>query len=76
MVLRQGPQTEGVAYPHVVVAVDLEEQAEPPVRVTSTLMGVPDDELVAIGTPVELEWTERDGAPLPVFRAATRDGRA
>jgi uncharacterized OB-fold protein len=73
MVLRQGPRTEGVAYPYVVIAVDLEEQAEPPVRVTSTLMGVPGGELVAIGTPVELEWSERNGAPFPVFGLATRD---
>jgi hypothetical protein len=71
MVLRQGPQTEGVAYPYPVVAVDLEEQADPPVRITSTLLDVARNELVAVGTPVKLDWTERNGVPFPVFRLRT-----
>jgi hypothetical protein len=70
MLLRQGHDAEGVEYPYPVVAVDLEEQADPPVRITSTLLGASRTEAPPIGTPVELAWTERAGAPFPVFRLA------
>jgi hypothetical protein len=76
MVLRQGPQTAGVTYPYPVVAVDLAEQSEPPLRFTSTLVGVGGEELVAIGTPVQLIWTERNGSPFPVFRVASGESHA
>ena len=47
------------------VTVELEEQ--PGLRLTSTVIGSPNDDIV-IDAPVELDWIERDGAPLPVFR--------
>ena len=63
--LLQGREAPGVAYPYWVVTVELEEQAA--VRFTSTIVG---DHLpaVLIGTPVQLEWQSRNGAPFPVFR--------
>ncbi|SFP04381.1 DUF35 OB-fold domain-containing protein, acyl-CoA-associated [Actinomadura madurae] len=72
MLLHQGPQAEGVSYPHPVVTVELAEQAG--LRFTSTIIGSP--ALPApIGTAVELAWTERAGAPYPVFRTVTtQDG--
>jgi hypothetical protein len=70
MLLHQGPPAEGVDYakgPHPVVVVELAEQ--PGLRFTSTVVGCAPGE-VAIGMPVELAWTERNGVPFPVFRPA------
>jgi uncharacterized OB-fold protein len=71
--LHQGPPAPGVDYsmPYPVVTVELDEQ--PGLRVTSTVIGAPNEDIV-IGRRVELDWIERDGAPLPVFRVA--DGTA
>ena len=66
--LHQGPPAEGVDYdagPHPVVTVELEEQEG--LRFTSTVVDASNDDIV-IGAPVELDWTERDGRPFPVFR--------
>jgi uncharacterized OB-fold protein len=65
--LYQGPPAEGVDYdtPHPVVTVELDEQEG--LRVTSTVVGASNEE-IAIGRRVELDWIERNGAPLPVFR--------
>jgi uncharacterized protein len=67
ILLRQGHEEDGVDYPYPVIAVDLIEQRDPPVRITSTLLD-PGDGPVAIGTPVQLVWVQRHGAPFPVFR--------
>ena len=65
--LYQGPPAEGVDYstPYPVVTVELDEQ--PGLRFTSTLVGSP-NEAITIGRRVSLDWIERAGAPLPVFR--------
>jgi uncharacterized protein len=69
--LHQGPPAEGVSYatPYPVVAVDLDEAEG--VRFTSTVVGSDNDE-IRIGRRVELDWIERAGVPLPVFRLAER----
>lgn len=72
MVLHQGPPATGVDYGsgHPVVTVELDEQ--PALRFTSTVTpDFPADQL-RIGAPVTLDWIDRDGAPMPVFR----NGRA
>jgi uncharacterized OB-fold protein len=65
--LHQGPPAPGVDYaqPYAVVTVELDEQ--PALRFTSTVLGSASTDL-RIGQRVELDWIERDGAPLPVFR--------
>jgi uncharacterized OB-fold protein len=66
--LHQGPPATGVDYSaaaHPVVTVDLDEQDG--LRFTSTVVGSSNEE-IAIGRRVELDWIDRDGAPLPVFR--------
>ncbi len=65
--LHQGPPAEGVDYtrPHPVVTVELAEQVG--LRITSTVVGASNDE-IRIGRPVELDWIERGGVPVPVFR--------
>jgi uncharacterized protein len=65
ILLRQGREEEGVAYPYPVVLIDLEEQEG--LRVTSTVVDAAFEDMKP-GTPVKLEWTERRGAPFPVFR--------
>jgi uncharacterized OB-fold protein len=67
--LYQGPSAAGVDYarPYPVVTVDLVEQEG--LRYSSTVIGAEND-AIAIGKPVELDWIVRDGAPLPVFRLA------
>jgi uncharacterized OB-fold protein len=67
--LHQGPPAEGVDYstPHPVVTVELDEQ--PGLRYTSTVVGAPNN-AIKIGIRVRLDWVERDGAPMPVFRLA------
>jgi uncharacterized OB-fold protein len=69
--LHQGPPAPGVDYatPYPVVTVELDEQ--PGLRVTSTVTGASNGE-IEIGRRVTLDWTERDGTPLPVFRLAGR----
>lgn len=65
--LHQGPPAEGVDYstPHPVVTVELDEQEG--LRFTSTVVGSTNDE-IRIGERVELDWIDRAGRPLPVFR--------
>jgi uncharacterized protein len=65
--LHQGPPAPGVDYstPYPVVTVELDEQ--PGLRFTSTVVGATNDE-IAIGRRVRLDWIERAGTPLPVFR--------
>lgn len=69
--LHQGPPAEGVDYatPYPVVAVELDEQ--PGLRFSGTVAGSPGDE-IRIGERVELDWAERAGVPLPVFRLVAR----
>jgi|HubBroStandDraft_4_1064222.scaffolds.fasta_scaffold30980_2 hypothetical protein len=71
--LHQGPPTEGVSYapPHPVVTVELDEQEG--LRFTSTVVGADNDE-IAIGRRVVLDWTERNGRPYPAWRL--EDGEA
>lgn len=65
--LHQGVPADGVDYsrPYPVVTVELDEQAG--LRYSSTVVGAPNDE-IRIGRRVVLDWSERDGAPMPVFR--------
>lgn len=72
--LHQGPPAEGVDYtvPHPVVTVELDEQEG--LRFTSTVVGARNAD-IRIGRRVELDWIERAGAPLPVFRLAPGAGR-
>jgi uncharacterized OB-fold protein len=65
--LHQGPAVAGVDYsqPYPVVTVDLSEQVG--LRFTSTLVRAEND-AIEIGKAVELDWIDRDGVPLPVFR--------
>ena len=65
--LHRGPPAEGVDYstPYPVVAVELDEQ--PGLRFTSTVVGA-DNATIRIGERVRLDWIERSGVPLPVFR--------
>jgi uncharacterized OB-fold protein len=67
VLLHQGPPAPGVDYvtPHPVVTVDMDEQ--PGLRVTTTVVGASNDE-IEIGARVEVDWIERSGAPMPVFR--------
>lgn len=71
--LHQGPPAEGVDYskPYPVATVELDEQ--PGLRFTGAVMGAPND-AIAIGERVRLDWIERAGAPLPIFRLA-EEGR-
>jgi uncharacterized OB-fold protein len=73
--LHQGPPADGVDYssPHPVVTVELDEQ--PGLRFSSTVVGTPNDE-IRIGRRVELDWIERGGVPVPVFRLAPEEGRS
>ena len=65
--LYQGPPAPGVDYstPYPVVTVELDEQ--PGLRFTSTVVGA-ENEQITIGRRVTLDWIDRAGAPLPVFR--------
>lgn len=65
--LHQGPPAEGVDYstPYPVVVVELDEQVG--LRYSSTVIDADNDE-IQIGRRVELDWIERSGAPMPVFR--------
>jgi uncharacterized protein len=73
VLLHQGPPAEGVEYstPHPVVTVELDEQDG--LRLTSTVVGAVNDE-IRIGRRVQLDWIERGGAPMPVFRLAEGEG--
>jgi uncharacterized protein len=75
--LHQGPPAPGVDYsvPLPVATVELEEQEG--LRYTSTVINCPPERL-RIGLPVRLTWTERYGAPYPVFepRAEGANGGA
>jgi uncharacterized OB-fold protein len=67
--LHQGPPAPGVDYstPYPVVTVELDEQ--PGLRFTSTVVGATNDDIV-IGQRVTLDWLDREGVPVPVFRLA------
>lgn len=69
MILHQGPPADGVDYAagHPVITVELDEQAA--LRFTSTLAADPASRELGIGDRVELDWVERSGVPVPVFRA-------
>ncbi len=71
--LHQGPPAEGVDYttPYPVVVVELDEQAG--LRISSTVVGAGNADIV-IGRRVRLDWIERGGAPMPVFRLDDADG--
>lgn len=71
--LHQGPPAEGVDYstPYPVVTVELDEQ--PGLRFTSTVVGAAQGD-IEIGRRVELDWIERAGVPLPVFRLDPETG--
>ncbi len=71
--LHQGPPAEGVDYstPYPVVTIELDEQTG--LRFTSTVVDAPND-TIRIGERVALDWIERDGAPVPVFRLAPGPG--
>ena len=64
--LHRGPTAPGVDYsmPYPVVTVELDEQ--PGLRFTSTVVGADNDD-IRIGAAVRLEWSDREGAPMPVF---------
>ena len=70
VLLYQGPPAPGVDYltPYPVVTVELDEQ--PGLRFTSTVVGASNDD-IAVGKRVTLDWIDRAGAPLPVFRLTT-----
>ena len=72
--LHQGPPAEGVDYstPYPVVTVELDEQAG--LRFTSTVVDADRDE-ITIGRRVALDWIDRAGTPLPVFRLSTEATR-
>ncbi|HZP28538.1 MAG TPA: OB-fold domain-containing protein [Acidimicrobiia bacterium] len=74
--LHQGPPAEGVDYstPYPVVTVELDEQAG--LRFTSTVVGAPGNDAIRIGRRVELDWIERGGTPLPVFRLTDAEAAA
>ena len=65
--LHQGPPADGVDYstPYPVVTVELDEQEG--LRFTTTVIGA-DNNQIRIGERVQLDWIERGGAPMPVFR--------
>jgi uncharacterized protein len=65
--LHQGSPAEGVDYstPYPVVTIELDE--EPGLRFTSTVVDATQDE-IKIGARVKLDWIERAGTPMPVFR--------
>lgn len=65
IILGQGKEAPGVAYPYPVATIELEEQEA--LRFTSTVTGCAPEE-VMIDMPVELEWVDRAGAPFPAFR--------
>lgn len=73
--LHQGPPAEGVDYstPYPVVTVQLDEQEG--LRFTGTVVDAP-NHAIGIGARVELDWIDRGGVPVPVFRLARKgDGR-
>lgn len=71
--LHQGPPGVDYSTPWPLAAVELAEQAG--LRIAAPLVDTP-RELQRIGQPVELVWSERDGAPWPAFRGlATGRGR-
>jgi uncharacterized OB-fold protein len=73
--LHQGPPAEGVDYaaPYPVITVELDEQ--PGLRYSSTVVGSPNED-IRIGRRVVLDWIDRAGAPLPVFRLTGEEAAA
>jgi uncharacterized OB-fold protein len=66
ILLHRGPPAPGVDYstPYPVVTVEFDEQ--PGLRFTSTVVGA-DNNDIRVGAAMRLEWSERAGAPMPVF---------
>lgn len=73
ILLHRGPPAPGVDYstPYPVVTVELDEQSG--LRFTSTVTGADNDD-IRVGSAVRLDWSDRLGAPMPVF--ALRDSSA
>lgn len=65
IILRQGKETPGISYPHRIAAAELEEQEG--LRFVTGMIGLGNFDL-AIGTPVEIAWIDREGAIYPQFR--------
>ncbi len=65
--LHQGPQVDGIDYSkgYPVITVELDEQTG--LRYSSTVVGSPNED-IQIGRRVRLDWIERGGVPVPVFR--------
>lgn len=65
--LHQGPMAPGVDYstPYPLATVELDEQ--PGLRFSATVVGASNDD-IRIGRRVRLDWIDRDGEPVPVFR--------
>ncbi len=57
--------------PYPVIVVELAEQVR--LRMTSTLVNCARKD-IRIGTPLELTWTERGGAPYPAFQPVRTPG--
>ena len=66
ILLHRGPPAPGVDYstPYPVVTVELDEHSG--LRFTSTVVGA-DNNDIRIGAAVRLDWSNRVGAPMPVF---------
>jgi uncharacterized OB-fold protein len=72
ILVHQGATAPGVDYsngPHPVATVELVEQLG--LRFTSTVVGCAPGDL-RIGQSVSLAWSDRGGAPYPVFRVGTK----
>lgn len=70
VLLHQRPSATGVDYkasPHPVVVIELDEQTGLRVTGTGTVIGTAPD-AIGVGDRVTLDWSERDGVPIPVFR--------
>jgi uncharacterized OB-fold protein len=65
-IMHQGPPTPGVDYatPYAVGSVELDEAVG--LRFTSAIVSS-DGRQPTIGSVVELQWIERNGAPFPIF---------
>jgi uncharacterized protein len=63
--LHRGAPEADPDHPYPAVVVELEEQ--PNLRLTTTVIGCPPEE-IACDMPVELAWADYNGAPIPVFR--------
>ena len=67
--LYQAPASSGreISSPYPAVTIELAE--EDGLRIASTIVNCRTEDIYC-DMPVELTWTERDGAPVPVFQPA------